>query len=188
MTISELNTITSNFPNTKKIPVLFVGHGHPMNAIYDNDFTKSLTKIATTIKKPNAIMMVSAHWQTKGTCVSVNPKPKAIYDFGGFDEELYQIKYEPEGSPIFAKQVIQVAKNYSIFEDENMSLDHGSWMILKYIFPKADVPVFQLSIDYSKPAEYHFSVSKCIKKDARKRCFNNWKREYCSQSRHFRLA
>jgi 4,5-DOPA dioxygenase extradiol len=164
MTISELNTITSNFPNTKKIPVLFVGHGHPMNAIYDNDFTKSLTKIATTIKKPNAIMMVSAHWQTKGTYVSVNPKPKAIYDFGGFDEELYQIKYEPEGSPIFAKQVIQVAKDYSIFEDENMSLDHGSWMILKYIFPKADVPVFQLSIDYSKPAEYHFQLANALKK------------------------
>ncbi len=164
MQLNDLKNITDSFTVSKKMPVLFIGHGHPMNAIFDNNFTKSLAAIGTAIEKPNAILVVSAHWQTRGTFVSVNPKPKTIYDFGGFDEQLYQIKYEPNGHPELAKQSIKVATDYTIYEDNNMGLDHGSWMILKHIFPKADIPVFQLSIDYAKPAEYHFQLANALKK------------------------
>jgi 4,5-DOPA dioxygenase extradiol len=164
MQLNDLKNITDNFSASKKMPVLFIGHGHPMNALYDNNFTKSLSKIGNSIEKPNAIMLVSAHWQTKGTFVSVNPKPKTIYDFGGFDERLFNIKYEPEGSPEIAKQIIAEIPNYHIQEDHTMGLDHGAWGILKFLYPKADVPVFQLSIDYSKPAEYHFELAKALKK------------------------
>ncbi len=164
MTISELNNIASSFTYTPKMPVLFIGHGHPMNAIYDNDFTKSLSEIGKSIEKPNAIMIISAHWQTKGTYVSVNPNPKAIYDFGGFEERLFNIKYEPAGSTEIAKHLIADVPNYQIQEDHTMGLDHGAWGILKFIYPNADVPVFQLSIDYSKPEQYHFELANALKK------------------------
>ncbi len=164
MKISELNSITNNFSKTKKLPLLFIGHGYPMNALYDNNFTKTLTNIGKNIEKPNAIMMVSAHWETRGTFVSMNNKPKAIYDFGGFDERLFNIKYEPSGSPEIAKQLIAETPNYTIQEDDSMGLDHGAWGILKFLYPNADIPVFQMSIDYTKPAQYHFELANALKK------------------------
>jgi 4,5-DOPA dioxygenase extradiol len=164
MKLNDLKNITDGFSASKKMPALFIGHGHPMNALFDNDFTQTLTKISASMEKPNAIMMVSAHWQTKGTFVSVNPHPKAIYDFGGFDELLFNIKYEPNGHPVLAKQAIEAAATFDIKSDESMGLDHGAWTVLKYLYPKADIPVFQLSIDYSKPAEYHFQLATALKK------------------------
>jgi 4,5-DOPA dioxygenase extradiol len=164
MKINELENITNSFSKSKKLPLLFIGHGHPMNALFDNDFTQTLTKIGNSIEKPNAIMVVSAHWETNGTFVSVNPQPKAIYDFGGFDERLFNIKYEPKGHPEFAKQVMEVAPQYNITADNLFGLDHGAWTVLKYLYPKADIPVFQMSIDYTKPAEYHFELANALKK------------------------
>ena len=168
--LREFEKISSNFSNSKKTPLIFIGHGHPMNALLDNNFTQTLTKIGQSIKKPNAIMVVSAHWATKGTFVSVNPQPKAIYDFKGLDERLFQIKYEPKGHPELAKQVIEAAPIYDIKEDQSMGLDHGAWTVLKHMYPKADVPVFELSIDYTQPTTFHFQLANALKKMREKVC------------------
>ena len=145
-----------------KQPVLFIGHGSPMNAIEDNAYTQSLAEIGKSIvQKPAAIMVVSAHWLTRGTYVSVTPKPETIYDFGGFPDELYQLKYPAPGSPEFAREVIKLVPE--ILEDKDWGLDHGAWAVLKHIFPKADIPVYQLSIDYHKPMQYHFDMSQRLK-------------------------
>lgn len=145
---------------TATMPVFFIGHGNPMNAIYDNAFTKKLNTIRNTISKPKAILVISAHWLTKGTYVSTNPHPKTIYDFGGFPDELFRVKYEPNGAPELAKEIKEKVNYTSVSEDNTMGLDHGAWTILKHIYPAADIPVFQLSIDYSKPAAYHYELAK----------------------------
>ncbi len=145
---------------TQKMPAFFIGHGNPMNAIYDNAFTKKLNTIRNTISKPKAILVISAHWITKGTYVSTNPHPKTIYDFGGFPDKLFRVKYEPSGAPELAKEIKQKVNYTSVSEDDKMGLDHGAWTILKHIYPSADIPVFQLSIDYSKPAAYHYELAK----------------------------
>lgn len=164
MKVNALEKITAPFRKSPRMPVLFIGHGHPMNALYDNDFTKRLKTIGQEIERPNAIMVVSAHWETQGTYVSVNPAPKTIYDFGRFDDRLFQIKYEPQGHPVLAKSVIQTAADYLIQEDTQMGLDHGAWTVLKFIFPEQNIPVFQLSIDYTKPPSYHFQLATALKK------------------------
>jgi 4,5-DOPA dioxygenase extradiol len=164
MKLKEFENISNNFSNSEKMPVLFIGHGHPMNALLDNNFTQTLTKIGQNIQKPNAIMVVSAHWETRGTYVSVNPQPTTIYDFGGFDDRLFQIKYEPKGAPELAKQVVTLGSSHGIQEDNSMGLDHGAWTVLKYLFPKADVPVFQLSIDFTKPPQYHYELAAALRK------------------------
>lgn len=145
------------------MPALFIGHGHPMNALLNNSFTQRLQRIGKEIDKPNAILILSAHWETKGTYVSTNPWPKTIYDFGRFDDRLFDIIYEPQGHPELAKEVISLVKNTSVIEDETMGLDHGAWTVLKYIYPKQDIPVFQLSIDYSKDADFQYQLGQQIK-------------------------
>jgi 4,5-DOPA dioxygenase extradiol len=164
MKLKALENISSAFSNSKKTPLIFIGHGHPMNALLDNNFTQTLSKIGASIEKPSAIMIVSAHWATKGTFVSVNPQPKAIYDFGKIDDRLFQIKYEPKGHPELAKKVIETATSYNIHEDQSMGLDHGAWTVLKHLYPKADVPVFELSIDFTQPTTYHFQLAGALKK------------------------
>lgn len=163
MKLKAFESISNGFSNSKKTPLIFIGHGHPMNALLDNNFTQTLAKLGESLEKPNAIMIVSAHWQTKGTFVSTNQTPKAIYDFGGMDE-LRQIKYEPKGHPEFAKQVVEIAPVYNIQEDHSIGLDHGAWTVLKHLYPKADIPVFELSIDSSQPTSYHFQLANALKK------------------------
>ncbi len=150
----------SKAENTEKMPVIFIGHGNPMNALADNAFTKALAAIPKTISKPKAILVVSAHWLTKGTYVSVNKHPKTIYDFGGFPDELFKVKYEPIGAPEIANEIKNTIKTVPVLADEQMGLDHGAWTILKHIYPNADIPTFEFSIDYSKPASYHFELAK----------------------------
>lgn len=162
MKIREFESVTKSFSNTPKMPVLFIGHGHPMNALFDNDFTRTLQQIGKSIEKPNAVMVVSAHWETKGTYVSVNAQPKTIYDFGGFDDALFRIKYEPSGSPELARQVISHLP--FVKEDHQMGLDHGAWTVLKFIYPKADIPVFQLSIDFNQSPQQHFEMAQALRK------------------------
>ena len=162
--LEEFEKLSNNFSNTKKTPLIFIGHGHPINALLNNDFTQHLNQIGASIEKPNAIMIISAHWTTKGTFVSVNSQPKAIYDFGNIDDRLLKIKYEPKGHPQLARQVIEIAPNYHIQEDQSMELDHGAWTVLKHLYPKADVPVFELSIDDSQPSSYHFELANTLKK------------------------
>jgi len=164
MKLEAFEKLSNNFSNTEKTALIFIGHGHPINALLDNDFTQHLNQIGTSIEKPNAIMLISAHWTTKGTFVSVNPQPKAIYDFGKIDDRLLQIKYEPKGHPQLARQAIESAPNYHIQEDHSMGLDHGAWTVLKHLYPKADVPVFELSIDDSQLSSYHFELANTLKK------------------------
>jgi len=164
MNLSAFEKMSAGFKRSKKTPLIFIGHGHPMNALLDNDFTQSLAKVGARIEKPNAVMMVSAHWATNGTFVSVNPQPKAIYDFGKIDDRLLQIKYEPQGHPALAKQVVDIAPAYNIQTDQSMGLDHGAWTVLKHIYPNADVPVFELSIDAAQPPAYHFQLASALKK------------------------
>lgn len=145
---------------TDRMPVIFIGHGNPMHALHNNKFTQTLNNIQKTISKPKAILVVSAHWLTRGTYVSTNPNPKTIYDFGGFPEEMYKIKYEPLGAPELAKELKEKITTPKIDADESMGLDHGAWTVLKHMYPEADIPTFQLSIDYYKPASYHFDLAK----------------------------
>jgi 4,5-DOPA dioxygenase extradiol len=161
MNLKELKNISDDFTKSDKMPVLFIGHGSPMNAILDNNFTQHLSKISQNFERPNAILVISAHWLTTGkTFVSVNPSPKTIYDFGGFPAALYQVKYEPKGSPEMAKALIKEVKSMSIIEEHERGLDHGAWTVLRHIYPDADVPVFQMSIDYSKPPQFHYELAK----------------------------
>ncbi len=145
---------------TAKMPLIFIGHGNPMNALYDNNFTQTLKGIQNKIVKPKAILVISAHWLTNGTFVSINPTPKTIYDFGGFPDELFKVKYEPVGAPELAKEIKEKINYTKVQADETMGLDHGAWTILKHMYPNADIPTFELSIDYSKPAAYHYELAK----------------------------
>jgi 4,5-DOPA dioxygenase extradiol len=146
--------------NTDRMPVIFIGHGNPMHALHDNNFTRSLNTIQKIISKPKAILVVSAHWLTRGSYVSTNPNPNTIYDFGGFPEEMYKIKYEPLGAPELAKELKEKITSPKIEADNTMGLDHGAWTVLKHMYPAADIPTFQLSVDYYKPASYHFELAK----------------------------
>ncbi len=160
MKLSELKNYTDALPAGNRMPVLFLGHGSPMNAIEENEYVKGFRSMAATLPKPKAILCVSAHWYVKGTFVTAMPQPKTIYDFGGFPEALYQVKYPAPGSPELAKQTKELIKKTEVGLDESWGLDHGAWTVLKHLYPKADIPVIQLSIDYSKPASYHFELAK----------------------------
>jgi len=146
--------------NTHTMPALFIGHGNPMNALYDNAFTKSLSKSVVGIPQPKAILVISAHWQTRGTYVTSMIAPKTIHDFGGFPKELFAVDYPAPGAPEFAKQVIHQVKSTTVHDDHDWGLDHGAWTILKHMYPKADIPVFQLSLDYAKSAQWHYDLAK----------------------------
>ena len=143
-----------------KMPVLFVGHGSPMNAIEQNEFTKSWIEMGKSIPKPKAVLCISAHWETKGTKITAMPKPPTIHDFGGFPRELNEALYPAPGNPELAKQTAEHIKKTAILLDQEWGLDHGCWSVLKPMFPDADIPVLQMSIDYTKSPEYHFELAK----------------------------
>lgn len=158
--LQSLHQFSKNLDNTGRMPVLFLGHGSPMNAIEDNQFTKGFQNIAKTIPKPKAILCISAHWFTKGTKVTAMEIPKTIHDFYGFPKELYQVNYPAKGSPDLAKQTKKILHPTLVELDEKWGLDHGAWSVIKHLFPNADVPVIQLSIDYTRPAVYHYELAK----------------------------
>jgi len=141
------------------MPVLFLGHGNPMNALVHNDFTKSLHRLGETLPVPKSILCVSAHWMTKGTWVTHMAKPKTIHDFSGFPRELFAVQYPAPGSPELADLVRQEIQSPKIgADDTEWGLDHGTWSVLRHLYPKANVPVVQLSLDLSQPAEFHFEL------------------------------
>lgn len=145
----------------KKMPVLFIGHGSPMNALASNDYTKILNKLGSDLPRPEAIVMVSAHWQTRGSWVTAMPKPRTIHDFGGFPKALFEVQYPAPGSPELAREIITRIPEPKIGEDTGeWGFDHGTWSILRHIYPKADIPVVQLSLDMTKPASYHYELGK----------------------------
>jgi 4,5-DOPA dioxygenase extradiol len=159
MKLTDLNLISETFGTTEKMPVLFVGHGNPMNAITENRYSKSWAETGKKLPLPKAILCVSAHWLTRGTAVTMSERPKTIHDFGGFPEELFQVQYPAPGSVDYAKLAASSISSVKVHEDFEWGLDHGAWSVLKHMYPAADVPVFQLSIDYAKPPQYHFNLA-----------------------------
>ena len=144
----------------EKMPVLFIGHGSPMNAIEDNEFSKRWQQMGKEIRKPKAVVVVSAHWLTKGTLVTAMPNPKTIHDFGGFPQALFDVQYPVSGSPELASEIQKLITNPAVELDHDWGLDHGTWSVVKHMYPDADIPVLQLSIDYYKPAAYHYELAK----------------------------
>jgi 4,5-DOPA dioxygenase extradiol len=144
----------------KRMPVLFVGHGSPMNAIEDNEFSRSWIAVGKALPRPNTILCVSAHWETKGTQVTAMEKPRTIYDFYGFPPELYAMMYPAPGSPELARRVRDLAEADGITPDLTWGLDHGTWSVLRRLFPKADVAVIQLSLDVTKNAQAHYDLGR----------------------------
>lgn len=157
--INDLDKIVSSFSTTEKMPVLFLGHGSPMNAIEENQFVTGFRNLAQNLPKPNAILCVSAHWFTKGSKVTAMEMPKTIHDFGGFPKELFEVQYPAHGSPELAMITQELLLPTVVELDHHWGLDHGAWSVIKHLYPKADIPVIQLSIDYSKPTEYHFQLA-----------------------------
>ena len=160
MNLSDLHQKSDIFPNSEKMPVLFLGHGSPMNAIEENQFVDGFRNLAKTLPRPNAILCISAHWYINGTKVTAMKMPPTIHDFGGFPQELFAVQYPAQGSPELANEVKQLLSPAMIELDQKWGLDHGAWSVIKHLYPKADVPVIQLSIDYSKSLEYHFELAK----------------------------
>ena len=142
------------------MPVLFIGHGSPMNIVQENAFTKSLADLGRSLPKPKAIMVISAHWLTEGTFISTVNKPKQIYDFYGFPDQLYDVKYHPPGARTIAESIIQELKSDDIHRDDEWGIDHASWAVLIHMYPKADIPVFEMSLDVTKNEKEHYSLGK----------------------------
>lgn len=157
--LNDLHKISESFPNTEKMPVLFLGHGSPMNAIEENEFVEGFRNTAKTLPKPQAILCISAHWFTNGTKVTAMEMPRTIHDFGGFPQELYQVQYPAQGSPELAKSTQNLLQPVSVELDDQWGLDHGAWSVIKHLYPEANIPVIQLSIDYTKSADYHFELA-----------------------------
>ena len=148
--------------DAERMPLLFVGHGSPMNAIEENIFSNKWREIGKNLPRPKAILCVSAHWMTTGTFVNVLPKPETIHDFYGFPPELFAANYPAPGSPDFANQTIELSNN-EVKPTQDWGLDHGCWSVLLPMFPKADIPVYQLSLDLAKPPSYHYNLAKQLK-------------------------
>lgn len=147
-------------PPESKMPVLFLGHGSPMNAIEENEFVAGFRRQVLQMAKPKAIICVSAHWETNGTFLTAMEKPKTIHDFGGFPKALYEVQYPVSGSPELARKTKDLVRSTEVGLDLNWGLDHGAWSVLKHLYPAADVPVIQLSLDYRKPPSYHYALAK----------------------------
>ena len=143
-----------------KMPIMFVGHGSPMNAIEDNEFTKEWERIGKNLVKPSAIVSISAHWFTKGTFVTSMEKPETIHDFYGFPKELFDVEYPAKGNPALANQTKEIIHNAEVILDKEWGLDHGTWSVLRRMYPEANIPIIQLSIDYTKDARWHFELAK----------------------------
>jgi 4,5-DOPA dioxygenase extradiol len=158
--MKDLNVLNEVFANTPTMPVLFLGHGSPMNAIEENEFVAGFRKTGKEIPKPKAILCISAHWETKGTHVTAMPNPRTIHDFGGFPRALFEVQYPAPGSPELAKETQSLITKTQVELDDKWGLDHGAWSVIKHLYPNADIPVIQMSIDYTQNAQYHYHLAK----------------------------
>jgi len=160
MKLSELHALTGRLTSTDKMPVLFLGHGSPMNAIAENEFVTGFRNIAREIPKPNTILCVSAHWETRGTFVTAMEKPPTIHDFGGFPKALFDVQYPAPGDPELAKETKALIKKTNVGLDDKWGLDHGAWSVIKHLYPNAEVPVIEMSLDYNQKPQYHYDLAK----------------------------
>ena len=160
MRIRELNKLTEVFAGTEQMPVLFLGHGSPMNAIEDNEFSRKWEELGNILPRPNAILCISAHWETKGTFVTAMQKPATIHDFGGFPQALFDVQYPAPGSPDLAMETKNIITIAVLGLDEKWGLDHGCWSVIRHLYPNADIPVIQLSLDYYQTPQYHYDLAK----------------------------
>ena len=160
MDAHALNNLLKSDEKSERMPVLFVGHGSPMYAIEENEFVDSWRKLGETMPQPKAILCISAHWETNGTFVTAMPKPPTIHDFGGFPKELFAVQYPAPGSPELALETKRSVTNVTVGLDEKWGLDHGAWSVLRNIYPKADIPVIEMSLDYNQSPQAHYDLAK----------------------------
>lgn len=159
--ISAFNRFTSDLKEQEQVmPVLFIGHGSPMNGIQDNEFSRRWTQMAKEIPTPAAVLVVSAHWFSKGTKITAMDFPATIHDFGGFPQELFDVQYPVPGNPELAKETASLLHSAHAELDHDWGLDHGTWTIIRHMYPKADIPILQLSIDYTKSPQFHYDLAK----------------------------
>lgn len=160
-TFSSFKSFTNDLKEQEQImPVLFIGHGSPMNGIEDNVFSERWKAMAKEIPTPAAVLVVSAHWFTKGTKITAMDFPKTIHDFGGFPQELFDVQYKAPGNSILAKETADLLYSAHVELDHDWGLDHGTWTVIRHMYPDANIPVLQLSIDYTKGPKYHFELAK----------------------------
>ncbi len=167
--MSNINTLGSfkNFTDNLDhqdflMPVLFIGHGSPMNGIEDTEFSRRWASMAKEIPVPAAVLVVSAHWFTKGTHITAMDFPKTIHDFGGFPKELFEVQYPAPGNPALAKETASMIHSTNVGLSHDWGLDHGTWTVVRHMYPQANIPVLQLSIDYTKDTKYHYDLAKEI--------------------------
>jgi len=160
MNLNKLKLFTDPLQSTETMPVLFVGHGSPMNAIEDNEFTRGWHTVSSSLPRPSAILCISAHWETKGTLVTAMEMPPTIHDFGGFPQALFDVEYPAPGSPELAEETRKMLVSTNVNLVHNWGLDHGAWSVVKRFYPNADIPVIQLSLDYYREAGYHYDLAR----------------------------
>lgn len=159
LTLPSLKNLADSLPEQDvNMPVLFIGHGSPMNAIEDNEFTERWRRLGQEIPQPKAVLCVSAHWLTRGTFVTAMDRPKTIHDFGGFPKALFDAQYAAPGAPELARQIQTQLTPTAVGLDHDWGLDHGTWSVTRQMYPEANIPVLQLSLDYTKPAAWHYAL------------------------------
>ena len=149
-------------PQRERMPVIFFGHGNPMNTLARNSYTEAWRKLGAGVPRPKAILVISAHWVTRGTAVTATAKPKTLHDFGGFPQALYDFQYPAPGDLALAARVSDCLAPVAVHMDLSWGLDHGAWSVLAHAFPAADIPVVQLSLDGTKQALFHYELGKCL--------------------------
>jgi 4,5-DOPA dioxygenase extradiol len=159
--LSDFKKFTTNLKKQDNLmPVLFIGHGSPMNGIEHNQFSESWAKLAKEIPTPKAILVVSAHWLSRGTKITAMDFPETIHDFGGFPKELFEVQYPAPGNPELAKETASIIKSAEVELAHDWGLDHGAWTVIRNMYPDAKIPVLQLSIDYTKGPQFHYELAK----------------------------
>ena len=160
-TLSAFNKFTNDLKEQEQLmPVLFVGHGSPMNGIEDNEFSERWVQMAKEIPTPAAVLVISAHWFSRGTRITAMDFPKTIHDFGGFPQALFDVQYPAPGNPVLAKKTASLLHSAHVELDHDWGLDHGAWTVVRRMYPEAEIPVLQLSIDYTKGPQYHYDLAK----------------------------
>jgi 4,5-DOPA dioxygenase extradiol len=159
MKLTDLTRLTDPLKPSERMPVLFLGHGSPMNAIEENEFVQGFRNVGATISRPQAVLVVSAHWETRGTQVTAMAQPRTIHDFGGFPKALFEVQYPAPGSPELAEETQRLVKGTAVGLDHGWGLDHGAWSVVKHLYPQADVPVIQMSIDSGMQPEQHYALA-----------------------------